>query len=675
MSNTKRWKIEFSPVGDGHYNVEVRRSEGMTPDRFTTKIPPDTDDLVQQAQQEGGPTRSFRSDAAQLSPEARLFSAGDLPTLKEVGDRLLNCMFDVGNGTAGYEVLGVLKNEIAENEGLELQIDLSRAPELSSIPWESLYLKSTDSFLAISKTSNIVRRMDAQRQLPPPIDRPIRVLVVSANPKEDLNTGLEVGNIEKRINELIATGKDDFRIETVPNATRNQFREAVGDFRPHIIHYIGHSSFSDGEGHLYFESGEKGVSDPVTADELRFMLLNDRPWLVVLNSCESGITSQERPMAGVAQNLLGRLNIPFVVAMQQPISDDAAISFSQKLYAELTAGETVANAVTAGRSAIFTDADIRTKLEIITPALYTSGAADRLHFTETDEPASTSPVEAAAAAAATTAAAPLTGASIPEPQTQAPPPPPPPPPPPSEPVTRGAAAEEPAAKKDWVKTAGLVAMGMLAMLAIIIWAVESSDEHDGDDLDEMEVAAANGTLTNPVGAYVVYEGEELLEYVYADSEGNEYLGRDPLVGTWEIVDGAACFQFASPTTWGSCYERNLAMDGLYFVSKYDQTSLFALSPPPEEQKSAPYPGAYVVGVSDEEQRLLILSDEEDAEGRKIAYAAMTLDYGTWGVSEGQRCTTIAGVTECDEISADSGDAEFTFVRENEPNLTFVRLMN
>ena len=659
----KRWNISFSPRGEGEYDVEVRRSEGMVPDRFTTKIPPDIDDLVQEAQSETGPTRSFRSDTDTLPPEARLFSADDMPTLKEVGDRILNCMFDVGNGVAGYEVLGVLKNEIAENDGLELHIDLSRAPELSSIPWESMYLKSTDSFLAISKTSNIVRRMDAQRQLPPPIDRPIRLLVVSANPKEDLNTALEMGNIAKRIDQLISAGKDDFEIETIPNATRQNFRDKVGEFHPHIIHYIGHSSFDDreGEGYLYFETGEKGVSDHVTADELRNMLINDRPWLVVLNSCESGITSIERPMAGVAQNLLCRLNIPFVVAMQQPISDDAAISFSQKLYAELTAGETVANAVTAGRSAIFTDADIRTKLEIITPALYTTGAADRLHFAEAVTPG---PVVESEPVAAT-----------PEPAAPAPTPTPAPS---NEAVTRSAPTEEPAAKRDWVKTAGLVAIGMLVMLALIVWAVEATDEHDGDDLDEIEVSAAvTGRLTNPIGAYAVSADGVVNEYVYAAADGTEYIGSEPVgEGTWEIRDGAACFEFASPR-WSSCYIRDTTIVGeQFFVSLMDESILSGLSPAPDLPKSAPYPGAYLVDMGNEEQRLLLLSPDEGTDGRRIAYFGRTLTTGNWAIRDGERCTTFGGgEIECDKVSETSTDAHFTFEREGEPNLVFVRLLN
>ena len=247
---------------------------------------------------------------------------------------------------------------------------------------ESLYLKSKDRFLAIGTTSNIVRRLDAQSELPPPVERPIRVLVAAANPHADLDTTLELGNIERRISELVGEGDHDFVIASLPKATRDDFRRKVRDWKPHIIHYIGHSAFIENSGYLYFETTKADQKhDRVDAETLRNMLLNFRPWLVVLNSCESGLTSAAAPMAGVAQNLLVRLNIPFVVAMQHPVSDDAAISFSQDFYAALTEGRSISDAVTLGRNAIASNANERTQVELITPALYTSGETDRIAFT------------------------------------------------------------------------------------------------------------------------------------------------------------------------------------------------------------------------------------------------------------------------------------------------------
>ena len=390
----KRWTIAFAPSGEaGEYDVTVRRTGAAH--RFKAKFPPDISDLWEESGGDGAATRSFRGSAAELTPEARFFQAADLPTLKDIGDRLLASVFDLENPEKGQKIVGALEDRIADNEGVEIEIDLSQAGELSGVPWEALYLRSHDRFLAIGTTSNIVRRLDAQSELPPAITKPIRILVAAANPWKDLDTDVELGNISKRIEQLVHSDEGEFEIRSLPAVRRREFRQELSDWQPHVIHYIGHSGFKDGEGYLAFETEEAGVGDKVTAETLRNMLLNYRPWLVVLNSCQSAQTSVEEPMAGVAQNLLQRINVPFVVGMQQPVSDDAAISFSQEFYTALLNGRTIASAVTLGRCAIASEEDERTQLELITPALYTSGETDRIAFAEQAAIADAKPSEAA----------------------------------------------------------------------------------------------------------------------------------------------------------------------------------------------------------------------------------------------------------------------------------------
>lgn len=377
----KRWSISFEPEDEpGLYQITVRRSGSVH--RFKSRLPPDIADLWADA---GNPdaARNFRSaDTAQLTPESRFFQAADLPTLKDIGERVLDAIFDVARPGEGPKIIGALEDRIADNEGIELEIDLSQTAELSGVPWESLYLRSRDRFLAIGTTSNIVRKLDTQSELPPPIERPIRILVVAANPWRDLQTGVELGNIQQRIDRLVVEGQSGFEIEALPAARREDFRRKLSDWKPHIIHYIGHSDFEAGEGYLAFETEEAEVGDRLTAETLRNMLLNYRPWLVVLNSCRSAQTSADAPMAGVAQNLLQRINVPFVIGMQQPVSDEAAIAFSQEFYTALLDGNAIADAVSIGRAAIASGHDKRTQVELITPALYTSGEADRIAFVE-----------------------------------------------------------------------------------------------------------------------------------------------------------------------------------------------------------------------------------------------------------------------------------------------------
>lgn len=400
----KNWIVAFAPADDGLYQVTVRRSGSVH--RFKTRLPPDISDMWMEAPEEQENTRTFRRKPDEPTPEERFYLAGNLPTLASIGERITEALFDTKENAEGIKVLGALEDRVADAEGIEIQLDLSQTPELSAIPWEAAYLRSKERFLACATNSNIVRRLDAQSDLPPPIEKPIRILVVAANPYKDLKTNVELGNIEKRIDKLIKRGADQYEIKTLPATTREEFRDTLADWQPHIIHYIGHSSFRDGMGYLYFENEEGGEegSDRVSADTLRNMLINDRPWLVVLNSCESGATSKEQPMGGVAQSLLGRLNIPFVIGMQQPVSDDAAICFSRAFYGALTEDEhTIADAVTIGRNAISTQGDERTQVELITPALYTSGETDRIAF-----------VEGAGTTAATAAAAASTEVTAPE---------------------------------------------------------------------------------------------------------------------------------------------------------------------------------------------------------------------------------------------------------------------
>jgi hypothetical protein len=90
--------------------------------------------------------------------------------------------------------------------------------------------------------------------------------------------------------------------------------------------------------------------------------------LIVLNACESAASGDGfDPFAGVATSLvLGGL--PAVVAMQSPISDQAAIAFSQAFYQRLAAGDPVDAAVAEGRQAVHS-AD-RDNFEWATPVLF-----------------------------------------------------------------------------------------------------------------------------------------------------------------------------------------------------------------------------------------------------------------------------------------------------------------
>ena len=113
-------------------------------------------------------------------------------------------------------------------------------------------------------------------------------------------------------------------------------RAAVQETYPHTLHFSGHA-WADG---LLLED-EYGQSHPVTVAALLEDLDLPRPLdLVVLNACESAAHAHS-----VAQALVARGLARSVVGHPRPVFDPQAIAFARTLYADLTDGHPLADAV------------------------------------------------------------------------------------------------------------------------------------------------------------------------------------------------------------------------------------------------------------------------------------------------------------------------------------------
>jgi outer membrane protein OmpA-like peptidoglycan-associated protein len=376
------WDILVSQTPGGDYEVCVRfpgaPNDGYT---FIRKLPPDFSDFFISEGPEGK-RRNWRRPLGAASDEDLLFCAADLSTLKDIGARLYDALFhdDTPGAPKGFTDAFLALRETADPEagGLHLNIDLNKAPALARVPWEALYVAPKDLFLGIDTNTNIVRILSPDRigSLPKPIVPPVRLLVIVANPEGDLETGAEIANIEKRLNGLLGEGGSDYQVEILSAATRSRFGDKIEDWKPHIIHFIGHGGFYDEKGLIYLHDERDPLRrDAIDSATLRDLVINDQPWLVVLNSCLGGTAAKVDPFGGAAHNLI-RVNVPFVVAMQASVSDEAAIRFSQRFYASLARDNSVASAVTRGRNAIRALGEKSLQAELITPVLYSSGKSD-----------------------------------------------------------------------------------------------------------------------------------------------------------------------------------------------------------------------------------------------------------------------------------------------------------
>jgi len=318
-------------------------------------------------------------------------------TLEAVGERLFEALFQ-GETLRLYERSRDLV-ETNPDAGLRIEMMLDpRDPRLVSVqalPWELLRQPGTPEVLALNRQCPVVRYLAVPRPIhAAPCPSVLRILAVAANPRHKslspLNVARELRNLKKA-----AGTAADLQVVTLKSPTLAGLRQALLDGEYHVLHFMGHGGTlpAQTERVLFFED-EKGLADPVRGTDLVNKLAGFPSLrLVVLNACESaalpdGPSTREGfdPFAGVA-NALVLGGMPAVIAMQLPISDEAAITFSRALYRRLAAGDPVDAAVTEGRQEIHS-AD-PAGFEWATPVLFMRTRSGEL-FPEGDIPPETS---------------------------------------------------------------------------------------------------------------------------------------------------------------------------------------------------------------------------------------------------------------------------------------------
>jgi tetratricopeptide (TPR) repeat protein len=230
---------------------------------------------------------------------------------------------------------------------LKLRID---ADPLSSLPWEYFYddLVLKD-YVGLDAQTSLVRYMHlAQPVQKLAIQGPLRILGMVANPRNGddlakLDVTDERSRIDKAIHVLHERGEVDF--QWVPGESHNDLFDAMYKGPWHVFHFIGHGGVDSntGEGFLVL-AGETGEPEEFSAAKLTRVLRMEKSLrLVVLNCCDSA-----RGNSSLAKSLVSS-GIPAVLAMQFPISDEAAIELASAFYVALANGEPVDGAVTHAR--------------------------------------------------------------------------------------------------------------------------------------------------------------------------------------------------------------------------------------------------------------------------------------------------------------------------------------
>ncbi len=172
----------------------------------------------------------------------------------------------------------------------------------------------------------------AVRQMRAPKPEKLRVLILGAGSTGDLRIGRE----QKRIRLAVesALHRDLIELDARPAATTSDLLDGLTKFRPHVVHFSGHSNdqlivFEDER-----DEPHEGVIVTARAFASAIAATDDPPLLVLLNSCNS---------AAQINDLVDEV-VPFAIGMADEIENSDAITYAAQFYAAVANGQSIRSA-------------------------------------------------------------------------------------------------------------------------------------------------------------------------------------------------------------------------------------------------------------------------------------------------------------------------------------------
>ncbi|MCA0351443.1 MAG: CHAT domain-containing protein [Chloroflexi bacterium] len=248
--------------------------------------------------------------------------------------------------------------ETARAQGQSLRIKLNidaNNPALATvatIPWE---FACDSAGIPLATDHSICRFLSFPESVPVLSlgQEKLRIALVGSLPAEMASTHPvdiqgELAAIHRSLEPLVTQNQVEIIEET--QLTAPKLQRLVREWRPHILHYVGHGDFQGTTGALILDDGN-GKKHLSTARTLATLLRNTSVRLVVLNACKTSTVSSTALLRGIAPALMAA-NIPAVVAMQSSILDTAGKAFAEEFYRVLATGTPIDACVAEGRKSI-----------------------------------------------------------------------------------------------------------------------------------------------------------------------------------------------------------------------------------------------------------------------------------------------------------------------------------
>jgi hypothetical protein len=273
-----------------------------------------------------------------------------LSTLRTLGDRLFQALFPQNIRTCLEESYRLAYQTRVR---LSVRLCMGATPEFAHWPWEFLYDRDRQEFLALSTHAPLVRYLELMHQIVPyKVTLPLRLLVVIASPGGHpmFAAQEEWMNLVDTLDHLAVEGKMILELLNKPTLYDLQRRLRQGAF--HLLHFVGHALFSAQEHFLLFED-EVGRGRLVSGQHLGALVRDHYSLrLVTLQAGPSATPTLQNPYIGVVQSLLRR-GLPAALCLPYALPHSTALSLFDEFYTAIANFQRVDAAVNHTRRVLW----------------------------------------------------------------------------------------------------------------------------------------------------------------------------------------------------------------------------------------------------------------------------------------------------------------------------------
>jgi hypothetical protein len=253
-----------------------------------------------------------------------------------------------------------LRKQPPERYPVLVEIDTDSPVE--GLPWETLCDRD-GTFLALDERWGVARIVDgalsspAQGLFTPPLKLAVVLSCLGVPAADEWKAlwdslaafpGLPVEVLalvsEDSLDiQLVRSALPGVTVDSVPRDAR-QLKERISCFDPHVLHFFCHGS-TEGSPHLSvavrsdWRTGSSEGSLFLEAAQIRDLTPRtaDRPWLVVLNCCESAAKEARDSLQSLALMVVRDAGVPAVIGMREPVASSVASLVTENFYRALLA--------------------------------------------------------------------------------------------------------------------------------------------------------------------------------------------------------------------------------------------------------------------------------------------------------------------------------------------------